>query len=310
MLHVGRFFLSSLLAAGFVGALAAPAAAQTGRVLTWQEFGGERAVTRPSQDAVMGFTLSTSVREVLVKGGERVEAGDLMIRGDDSADVAEANFQRARADTPLPRERAEAQYDLAQLELRRQLDAQSRGAANPLDVERATAAATTAKIDLDLAILNETLASLQADAAQSRVEKLHLRAPFDGIVDFVNVDTGQSVRDGEPVVRVVTVDPIHIDVPAPTGLSLGLGLAPGSPAWVLLQDDVKSRIFLARVTEVAPTADSGSGTRRVRVEMANTVGVVPGVNCWVRFTEPDEAWGNLIVDPSEPVASAEVESQR
>ena len=131
-----------------------------------------------------------------------------------------------------------------------------------------------------------------------------LRAPFDGVVDIVHVDKGQSVGEGEPVVRVVSVDPLWIDVPAPTALVLSQGLVPGNRAWVLLQEDVAERVYEARVIQVAPTADSESGTRRVRVEMGNTIGVVPGVNCWVRFTEPPARWRDAIVDPSKPLEAA------
>ncbi len=270
----------------------------------WRDFQGVRAVTKPSQDAMMGFTLSTRVVEVLVEGGQQVHQGDLLVQGDDSSDKAEAAFQRARAETELPRKRAEGQAELAKLEYQRQLQAKEKGGANPLDIERARAAEQAARIDYQLAILNEVLAKHQADAAEARVAKLSLRAPFDGVVDVVRVNKGQSVRDGEPVVRVVAIDPIWIDVPAPTALTIKLDLKTGSPAWVMLQDDVKPRIYTAKVIEVAPTADPASGTRRVRVEMANKIHLVPGMNAQVRFTPPSESMQPYIVDPAKPISSS------
>jgi len=265
---------------------------------------GERAVVKPSEDSLMGFTLSTSVREVVVSAGQQVREGDLLVRGDDSEDVAEAKFQRARADTKLPVDRARVQTALAELEFKRMEQSFDRGAGSPLELDRARAARDSAKIDLDLALLNVVLSDLQASRAEARVAKFSLRAPFDGVVDIVHVDKGQSVGEGEPVVRVVSVDPLWIDVPAPTALVLSQGLVPGNRAWVLLQEDVAERVYEARVIQVAPTADSESGTRRVRVEMGNTIGVVPGVNCWVRFTEPPARWRDAIVDPSKPLEAA------
>lgn len=270
----------------------------------WRDFQGVRAVTKPSQDAMMGFTLSTRVVEVLVEGGQQVHEGELLVQGDDSSDKAEAAFQRARAETELPRKRAEGQAELAKLEYQRQLQAKEKGGANPLDIERARAAEQAARIDYQLAILNEVLAKHQADAAEARVAKLSLRAPFDGVVDVVRVNKGQSVRDGEPVVRVVVIDPIWIDVPAPTALTIKLDLQPGSPAWVMLQDDVKPRIYMAKVIEVAPTADPASGTRRVRVEMANKIHLVPGMNAQVRFAQPSESIQPYIVDPAKPTTTS------
>ena len=258
---------------------------------------GERAVVKPSRDSLMGFSLSTSVFEVVVTAGRQVREGDLLVRGDDSEDIAEAKFQRARADTQLPVDRARAQADLAEIEYQRQVDSFDRGASSPLEVDRARLARDTAKIDLDLALLNQVLSDLQASRAEARVEKLSLRAPFDGIVDIVHVDKGQSIREGEPVVRVVAVDPLWIDVHAPNSIILSQEIVPDCRAWVLLQEDVEERVYEARVIQVAPTADAGSGTRRVRVEMENAIGLVPGVNCWVRFTEPPARWQDSIVDP-------------
>jgi RND family efflux transporter MFP subunit len=259
---------------------------------------GERAVVKPSRDAVMGFNLSTSVKEILVSGGRRVASGDLLVRGDDSEDIAEAEFQRARAETELPLERARVQMELAEIEYERQLSTFNEGAGSQMELDRARVARDTARIDYELGLLNQVLSDLQATRAEARAAKLSLRAPFDGLVDVVHVDVGQSVREGDPVVRVVSVDPLWIDVPAPTSLTMALGLAPGGPAWVLLQEDVAERVYTARVIEVAPTADASSRTRRVRVEMDNAIGLVAGVNCWVRFTEPEGRWAEVVVDPS------------
>jgi RND family efflux transporter MFP subunit len=290
-----------------VAPAASPAQPEAARDRWWESFEGEKAFVKPSEDAVMGFTLSTSVQAVLVSGGQRVKAGDVLIQGDDSEDVAEAKFQRARAATQLPVDRAASQLDLAELEYKRYLEVQDLGAGSPLERERARAARDTAKIDLDLAKLNQVLSSLQADRAEARVEKLNLRAPFDGIVDRVDVDEGQSVREGEPVLRLVSVDPVWIDVNTPTAQTISLGLEKGSPAWILMQEDTARRVYAGEVIEVAPTTDSASGLRRIRVQMANAVGVVPGVNCWVRFTEPSGEWRDRVVDPSKPLETAEAQ---
>lgn len=271
---------------------------------------GERAILKPSRDAIMGFTLSTSVQEVLVSGGQAVKAGDLLIRGDDSEDLAEAKFQRARAETQLPVDRSRAQADLAEVEYQKQVETFDLGAGSQFELDRSRVARDTAKIDLELALLNLVLSDLQATRAEARAAKLSLRAPFDGVVDIINVNRGQSVRDGEPVVRVVSLDPLWIDVPVPNAMAISQRLEPGTTAWVLLQEDTAERVYKAEVLEVAPTADAASGTRRVRVEMANKLGLVPGVNCWVRFTEPIGEWKNRIVDPGKVIETADAEAQR
>src|SRR5690606_6707396 len=46
-------------------------------------FGGVRTFADPSKDSLMGFTFPTEVREVLVRVGDRVEAGDVLVRARD-----------------------------------------------------------------------------------------------------------------------------------------------------------------------------------------------------------------------------------
>jgi hypothetical protein len=82
VLHVGRCLASCSIVLASLGlAPAVSAQAQPSRDAWWASFGGEKAFVKPSQDAVMGFTLSTSVKNVLVQGGQRVKQGDLLVQG-------------------------------------------------------------------------------------------------------------------------------------------------------------------------------------------------------------------------------------
>ncbi len=263
------------------------------RQLEWiSMFGGHRAVTRPSRDAAIGFSLPSTVVEVAVTGGQRVKKGDLLIRGDDREDFAEAQFQNARATTKLPVERSQADVDLAKLEFDRATEAYAKEGLSPAEYQRSESRYRTTRIDLQLAELNQTLAALQAARAFARVDRYRLVAPFDGVVDVVTVDVGQSIQQGDPVIRVVNVDLLWIDVPVPTQESLALDPKGGQRVWVLLPVLDEAKVFEGKVIEVAPTADAGGGARRVRVEVENVEQLPPGMNCWVRFSEPSEAWNS------------------
>lgn len=283
------------------------------RQLEWiSMFGGHRAVTRPSRDAAIGFSLPSTVAEVAVTGGQRVKKGDLLIRGDDREDLAEAQFQNARATTKLPVERAQADVDLAKLEFDRAQEAFAKEGLSPAEFQRSESRYRTTRIDLQLAELNQTLAALQAARAFARVDRYRLVAPFDGVVDVVTVDVGQSIQQGDPVIRVVNVDVLWIDVPVPTQESLKLDPEGGQRVWVLMPVLDEAKVFEGKVIEVAPTADAGGGARRVRVEVENVEQLPPGMNCWVRFSEPSEAWNSAHarddVELGSAVAQADGES--
>lgn len=258
-------------------------------------FGGSRAVTRPSQDAFMGFSAPTRVTEVLIRSGLTVKKGDLIVRGDDAEDAALLKIQEVRVAEPLQVEGAKASMDLAKLEYDRLREAFAKNASGVQEVERARLGYEVRRIEYLVAQNQETQEKLQLDRMRARVDKFRVRAPFDGIVDTVNADVGQVVNENEKIVRVVDIDPLWIDVNAPTDDKTTLTLTPGAPAWVLCDVAGDARMVMGTVIEVAPTADPASRTRRVRVEVKNPAGpeqLLPGEPVWVRMREPVEKLGS------------------
>lgn len=258
-------------------------------------FAGVKAVSRPSRDATMGFSLPTRVMEVLAVGGQDVKKGQVLLRGDDHEDMLVVQLQEIRAKTDLPVQKAAKAAELAKLEYAKTIEAGKLSGASPLEIDRARLTADSAAIDRDTAAMQQAQEVIQVDRLRARLDKLVIRAPFDGQVDVIMADAGQSTSESDKVVRVVNIDLLWLDVAAPTALSVDLGLRPGDPAWVLMELPGTPVVRVGKVIEVSPTADSASGTRRVRVEVRNTERVVAGVTSWVRFTEPTAEWKGKVV---------------
>ncbi|MFA6043956.1 MAG: efflux RND transporter periplasmic adaptor subunit [Phycisphaerales bacterium] len=253
------------------------------------DFAGVMCVTAPSRRAEMGFQQPSKVSEVLVRGGAEVTKGQLIVRGDDKEETQLVKLQQLRSESDLPVQKAKAQMDLAKVEYERLVDIRKMDASSTQEVERARLTFDSSRIDYLLAQRQQTEEVLQLARLQARVDRLHIEAPFDGIVDTVSVDVGQSVSESDKIVRVVNIDALWIDVGAPTQEAKTLALQPGDPAWVMLDVAGQPKLRLAKVIEVSPTADLGSRTRRVRVEVLNPKGperVIAGEAAWVRFTEP------------------------
>lgn len=256
-----------------------------------REFAGERCMTRPSSDAIMGFSLPTQVAEIAVKAGQEVKLGQLLIRGDDAEEQALFKLQRVRSETDVPVQRAKAAMDQAKVEYDRFQDVVKKDGASVFELERSRLAYETARLDWETARMQQTQEVLQMDRLIARLKRYRLDAPFDCQVDTVNVDVGQAVSENEKVIRVVNVDPLWIDVGASTEDPRTLSLNPGDQAWILLDVAGSARLVSGKVTEVAPTASIGSRSRRVRVEMANPKGpdrILAGDPAWVRFSAPPQ----------------------
>jgi RND family efflux transporter MFP subunit len=252
---------------------------------------GIKTIARASFDATMGFSFPTEIAEIVARGGQRVKKGDVLIRGRDEELRAQRDLQQVAAETDLPVQRAHAAMEQARVEYEAQetVRQKNRASAN-IEVERARTTYVLRKVEHELAVIEQTQQQLQLRFRQAQLDRLQLVAPFDGIVDLVTCEVGEVKRDGDPVLRLVGIDRLWLDVPAPAFQTIELALKNGDAAWVMMDLPGEPRIFQGKVIEVAAEVDSSSKSRRIRVELPNPHEWPTGLNAWVRFTAPDEQW--------------------
>lgn len=259
------------------------------------DFGGVRAVVRASRDATMSFTFPIEIAEIAVKGGAKVKKGDLLIRGRDDEYIAQRDLQRTQAESDLEIQKAQAALNQATVEFEgwRELKERKQAGSN-LEFERAKTLLEARTVDLAIARLQKEQAGIQLRIREAQLDRVWLRAPFDGVVDRVTVEVGEVKRETEPVVRVVATDPLWIDANTPTDQTMKLGTKAGDPAWVVLEVPGEPAVYVGKVIEVGAEADFGSATRRIRVELANAGEWPGGLAAWVRLTPPEGEWAGRI----------------
>lgn len=274
---------------------------------TWEsvavKFGGTKADTKPCKDSLMAFTIPVEVREVLVRGGAVVKAGDLLVRARDDEQVAVVAGQELQASNMNRIRNAELQKELADMNFDRIKTAREQGGANQVEFDQRRIEASSAAVALEQEKTNHQLENKRLEQAKGLLARYRLVAPFDGIVDEVRVVEGQGVRESDVVVRLVDIERLQMDVYAPTQETLRLKMAPGHPAWVLVALPDKPMIVQGEVVEVSPVAESVSQTRRVRVEFRNARDWPAGLPVMVRFTDPGSEWSGHML-PTTGTASA------
>jgi len=242
-------------------------------------------VTRPSRDALMSFTVPTEVSSVPVKPGDRVSKGTLLVQGRDDEPRAALAVQRVRAGNDGEIRQARAALSLAEVRLTRIKEADAQGAGTPQEMDERRVGVEVSRAALLGA--EQRLAEEQARVVQleESVRRYRIEAPFDGVIDAVTMDQGQIVEPPNPVVRIVSVDPMWIDLPVPTQRTLAEGLSMGKAAWIML-DVPGMPVIKGTVLHVSPVADAAAETRRVRIEVPNPKGLPPGTRARIRFIEP------------------------
>jgi membrane fusion protein (multidrug efflux system) len=167
-----------------------PAAVTTGIVASEQWQPALTAVG--SLKAVNGVTVSTDlagiVSEIAFQSGTRVKKGDLLIKLDTQQEQAQLRS-------------AEARRDLAKVNLERQRQLVKDGA--------------VAQSEFDAADTEYRRAVAAVDEARALIARKTITAPFDGVLGIRQVDLGQYLNVGAPIVALQSVDPIYVEFALP-----------------------------------------------------------------------------------------------
>lgn len=273
------------------------------------EFGGIYHFTQPSKDAMMGFSQPSEVRQVLVTVGDEVKKGDVLVRARDADIQAALRLQQRRAVNRFEILAAENRVQLAQIEFDNQQSARDQGGGSPLEYERTRASLENAKIELDTAKERFIEQGIALERQEAELERFAITAQFDGTVASIEVSPGQAMQDSEPVLRLVSIDPLQVRVPTPTSTVLAQGLERGDKAWVAVSVAGEPRLFEGTVTEVSPVADFGSDKVWVKVELPNPDRLLSGLPAWVRFAEPTEGFMRILAEHEQDAAEARADDQ-
>ena len=189
-------------------------------------------------NAVQGVTVAAELPGKVVKiafeAGTAVKKGDVLLRQDTSSEEAQ-----------LPG--AMAQVNLTRTNLERSKQLVARG--------------MIARVDLDTAVANAEQALALADNIRATISKKTIRAPFSGHLGIRQVNLGQLLREGDPIVTLQSLDPIYVDFTLPqqqlSQVRIGLLVR-------VTSDALPGVTVEGRVTAISPQVDAD--TRNIKIE--------------------------------------------
>jgi len=168
------------------------------------------------------------------ESGATVKAGDLLAQ-------QYVDDERARLVA------LEADVRLAELNLARAKDLLDQNLNSQFEYD-------TRKTDRDRAVA-------QANNVRLIIEKKTIRAPFAGRIGIRQVDLGEYVEPGDPIVRLEALDKILVDFPVP---QRSIGAVRTGQALRLFVDAYPGKEFPGTLTAIAPNVRAN--TRDVRLE--------------------------------------------
>jgi len=257
-------FFGHKIAPGF-GAVAVPTAGSGAATVTISEQAVpvvEEAAGTVQAERKTGVSarILATIREMLVRAGEEVQKGDVLVRLDDrdlqvkalevrrAVDAAEAAHQRRQADydraVQLKHQGIISQGEFDQTESAYKVSA--------AEVERAREAVRGAEVALSYA---------------------EIRAPVSGRVVDRYADPGDTAVPGKPLLALYDPTALRIEVPVRESLALGLKL--GDTLDVRI--GVDGPVLRGVLDEIVPQAEAGSRTFLVKVGLPKGENVYTGM---------------------------------
>lgn len=198
------------------------------------------SVAMANQDVLVAAEENGVIRELFVDRGARVEAGDPIAKIDDR--ILTTQVAQARAAAEL----AQQTWDR-----RRRLWEED-------------------QVGSELAYLEAKFAAEQASATlaglEERLERTVVRAPFSGVLEDRRVDVGATVSPGDPVARLVDLDPIKVFAGVPERYATDVQV--GAPARLTFES-LGGEVFDATIRYVGATVNPQNRTFPIEVVLPN-----------------------------------------
>ncbi|MEI6213853.1 MAG: efflux RND transporter periplasmic adaptor subunit [Desulfuromonadales bacterium] len=193
--------------------------------------------------AVQGVTIAAELPGKVVnihfEPGTSVQKGQILLRQDISSEEAQ-----------LPG--AVSQLTLANASLKR--------------ADKLFADGIISQSDHDTAVSNAAQSQALVDTIRATIAKKTVRAPFSGRLGIRQVNLGQILRDGDPIVSLQSLDPIYVDFSLPQQQLAQVRA--GMPVRVN-SDALPGETVSGKITAISPLIDSESRNIKLQATVAN-----------------------------------------
>jgi membrane fusion protein (multidrug efflux system) len=203
---------------------------------------------RASQGANLAAETGGLVTQIHFDSGQFVRAGTVLVELNAAPDIGKLESLKAAADL------ADVVYkrDLAQLKVQ---------------------AVSQATVDTDAANLKNAKALVVAQ--QAAVDQKIVRAPFSGRLGIRQIDLGQYLAPGTPIVTLQALDPMYVDFTVP---QRQIFLIKTGQKVDLQTNALLGKKFSGTISAIEPLVDTNTRNLKVRARIPNAKGdLLPGM---------------------------------
>ena len=212
-----------------------------------------RALVVASQEAILSSELAARIENIAVKEMQRFKKGDLLIQFDCSLYEAQKDVVSANANSALIKLKSDEQM----LQMR-----------------------SIGKYELELSISEYEKAKSELRIAELNVERCQIKAPFDGAVEEVVVNTFESIQPQVELMKIIQTEVLELEMVVSSEWISWLKI--GHPIKVYIDEIQKE--FNATISGIGANVDAVSQTIQLKGTITDTSpALLPGMSGRVVF---------------------------
>ena len=247
----------------------------------------------------LGFDRVGTIKLLDLREGDMIKSGKLIAQLDESVARAALASATEKAQNKIHERYAIKSLDVAANELEQAEEANRRAKMDvvpDIEVRRLKLARERSALQIEQAQYDRVIAGLDRDLAKAELRTYFLYAPFDGMVTRRLKHAGEAVRQGDPVLELVSIDKMKIEGRVRLGDAIRIRRGQSVTVKLANPEDGSSRLpaaflratFRGRIIYIDPGA-SPVGERDVRVwaEVDNPDGLLRhGLNATMIINAP------------------------
>ena len=212
-----------------------------------------RALVVASQEAILSSELAARIENIAVKEMQRFNKGDLLIQFDCSLYEAQKDVVSANANSALIKLKSDEQM----LQMR-----------------------SIGKYELELSISEYEKAKSELRIAELNVERCQIKAPFDGAVEEVVVNTYETIQPQVELMKIIQTEVLELEMVVSSEWISWLKI--GHPIKVYIDEIQKE--FNATISGIGANVDAVSQTIQLKGTITDTSpALLPGMSGRVVF---------------------------
>lgn len=216
----------------------------------------QKATLASAQPGVLKFVTPTE--------GSKIKKDTVIASLKDEVAAAQLAIAKKEAENDVDIKYARKAADVALSELNKSKAANitEAGTVPAIEIERLQLAWERAGFQTEMAQQKQHIAGLTTKLRQAEVDRMKIKAPFDGVVTKVYKRTGEAIGNGEPLMDVVNPDLIRAEIQVPLADVLKLKLGDRVEVILKLKNSTlpeSDRTVHGKITFIDKKADFAEG---------------------------------------------------